>query len=134
MVMFSARPSRPAALRMNWPVVVAVTVAITTSACSAVQGLSAAESKYLDAVHNPCQHPEIYSNVRDGQGSYCKFNWSGDDEAQVSEGHEVCAIEKRNPAAIYEAPYSYLQSQHPGYSRIQINTQMIAAEHTLCHG
>lgn len=107
---------------------------MTEPGCSAVHGFSQAESKYLDAVHNPCQHPEIFSNLRDGHGAYCDFPWSGSDQAQISEGHEICTIEKRNPETIYEAPYTYLQSRHPDYSRIQINTQMIAAEQTLCHG
>lgn len=97
-----------------------------------MSGFSESEQSYLDAMQNPCQHPEIFSNVAEGDGSYCAFRWSGDASAQVSEGHKICEIEQSNPEAIYDAPYTYLQSRHPDYSRIQINTQMIAAEHLLC--
>jgi hypothetical protein len=91
------------------------------------------EQTYLSAMHNPCQHPEVFTNVRQGDTSYCDFVWSGDDKTQVSEGHEICATEKGfPPGAIYDQPYNYLQSRHPDYSRIQINTQLIAAEQTLC--
>jgi hypothetical protein len=85
------------------------------------------EQKYLDAMHNPCQHPEVFDHP-----TYCSFSWEGNQNAQVSEGREICATEKDHPDAIYDAPFNYLQSRHPDYSRIQINTQLIAAERTLC--
>jgi hypothetical protein len=88
------------------------------------------EQKYLDAMHNPCQHPEVF----DHPTTYCRFDWEGSGSAQVSEGRKVCAIEKDHPDAIYDAPFNYLHSRHPDYSRIQINTQLIAAEKTLCRG
>lgn len=110
-------------------VVVMALLAIGVSSCSAT---TQAEQNYLDGMHNPCKHPEMYSNVREGQYSTCGFIWAGDDKTQVAEGHEICNIEKTNPSGRYEAPYAYLQSRHPNYSQIQINTQMIAAEHTLC--
>jgi len=105
---------------------------IPMSSCAAIGGFSQVEDTYLDAMHNPCQHPEIFDNVRDGDRTYCEFIWSGDKKTQVAEGHEICAIEKSHPTDAYEMPYAYLQSRHPDYSRIQINTQMIAAERTLC--
>src|SRR6516225_9715116 len=35
------------------------------------------EQTYLSAVHNPCQHPEVFTNVRQGDTSYCEFVWAG---------------------------------------------------------
>lgn len=96
------------------------------SGCSSADS---AEQKYLDAMHNPCQHPEVFDHP-----TYCSFSWEGNQDAQVSEGREICATEKNHPDAIYDAPYNYLQSRHPEYSAIQINTQLIAAERTLCRG
>jgi hypothetical protein len=87
------------------------------------------EQKYLDAMHNPCQHPEVFDHP-----TYCSFSWEGNQNAQVSEGREICATEKDHPDAIYDAPFNYLHSRHPNYSRFQINTQLIAAEKTLCRG
>jgi hypothetical protein len=112
--------------------IVILAIAVIAISFSAGLGFSQTEQKYLDATHNPCQHPEIFSNVREGQLTYCDFVWSGGDKTQVSEGHEICAIEKSHPTQAYEMPYAYLQSRHPDYSRTQINTQMIAAERTLC--
>jgi hypothetical protein len=77
---------------------------------------------------------EIFSNVGDGQGAYCGFSWDGDEQATVSEGQEICDVEKKVPADAYTASANYLQSRHPLYSRVQINTQLIAAENTLCKG
>lgn len=111
----------------------AVVMALLTMGMSSCSGNTQAEQSYLDGMHNPCKHPEMYSNVREGQYSSCGFTWADDDKTQVAEGHEICNIEKTNPpSARYEAPYAYLQTRHPNYSQIQINTQMIAAEHTLC--
>lgn len=90
---------------------------------------SSAEKSYLAAVKNPCQHPEII----DTSGDNCSFVWQGDDDDLVSEGHEICSIQQSVPAtARYAASADYLQRRHPYYSTIQINTQMIAAEQTLC--
>lgn len=99
-------------------------VIVFSSACASADS---AEQKYLDAVHNPCKHPEVFDHP-----TYCNFSWEGDQNAQVSEGREICAIEKGHPDAIYDAPFNYLQSRHPDYSHIQINTELIAAERTLC--
>jgi hypothetical protein len=110
--------------------VAAVLAALILAGC----GSSDTEQKYLSAMHNPCQHAEIFSNVGDGQGAYCSFSWDGDEQAAVSEGHEICDVEKKVPADAYTASANYLQSRHPLYSRVQINTQLIAAENTLCKG
>jgi hypothetical protein len=111
--------------RHAWTLAV-VTAMVILAGCS----FSDTEQKYLNAMHNPCQHSEIFSNAQ-----YCSFMWGGDEKAQVSEGYEICDIENKvSPDAIYTAPYNYLQSHHPDYSREQINTQLIAAENTLCKG
>jgi hypothetical protein len=114
------------AINVTVPTIAVASAALILAGC----GFSDTEQKYLNAMHNPCQHAEIFSNAQ-----YCSFVWGGDEEAQVSEGHEICDIEKRvPPLAIYTAPSNYLQSHHPNYSRFQINTQLIAAENTLCKG
>jgi len=83
-------------------------------------------------MHHPCRHPEIFSDAR-GENSYCEFVREGDEKAQVSEGHEICDIEKRvPPQEIYSAPSNFPKSRHPYYRVEQINTELIAAEHTLC--
>jgi hypothetical protein len=114
--------------KMLAALIAAVLAALILAGC----GSSDMEQKYLSAMHNPCQHPEIFSNIGDGQGAYCSFSWDGDEQAAVSEGHEICDVEKKVPADAYTASANYLQSRHPLYSRVQINTQLIAAENTLC--
>ena len=53
--------------RLGLPrLIVAVSIpafVMAISSCSAVLGFSDAGQKYLDAMHNPCQHPEIFSDV-----------------------------------------------------------------------
>jgi hypothetical protein len=76
--------------------------------------------------------PRDFNNVGDGQGAYCSFSWDADEQAAVSEGHAICDVEIKVPADAYTAAANYLQSRHLPYSRVQINTQLIAAENTLC--
>jgi hypothetical protein len=101
--------------------------------CSAF-GLTSAEKKYLDALKYPCQHPEVFSNVADGDRSYCAFTWDTGGSNLVAEGHRICALKADNPQgdAPYRVPYNHIMSAHPSYSRVQINTQLIAAEKLLC--
>ncbi len=95
-------------------------------------GFSEAEQKYLDALRSPCSHPEIYSSVASGNGNYCAFSWSASPRTLVDEGYRICALEEQNPLDKYRVPFDYISSQHPGYSQVQINTQLIAAEKLLC--
>lgn len=110
-------------------IAVLVVIVVASIVWALIPRHSAAEKKYLAAVKRPCQHPEII----DTSGDYCSFVWQGDDDDLVSEGHEICSIQASVPVeARYAASADYLQRRHPYYTRIQINTQMIAAENTLC--
>lgn len=106
---------------------------MTAMAILAGCGFTDTEHKYLDALHHPCQHPEFFSNVNDKRTAYCDFVWSGNDKAQVAEGHEICDVEKKAPPGeVYDAPADLVKSRHPDYRAEQINTELIAAEQTLC--
>jgi hypothetical protein len=73
-----------------------VTAMVILAGC----GFSDTEQKYLNVMHNPCQYPDIVQDA-----TVCDFVWDGNEKAQVSEGHEICDIEKRvPPEEIYEAP------------------------------
>jgi len=101
-----------------------VTAMVILTGC----GFSDTEQKYLNVMHSPCQYPDIVQDT-----TVCDFVWDSDEKAQVSEGHEICDIEKRAPPEeIYDAPSNFLKSRHPYYRVEQINTELIAAEHTLC--
>lgn len=130
----AAPPSSPlhrcwAALPTTGRVAAVVVPVLLITGLFALNTRTDAEDLYLDAMHNPCQHPEIFS----GSADYCSFVWQGDESAQIAEGHEICDIQASVPVdARLQASYDYLRPRHRYYTNIQINTQLIAAEHALC--
>lgn len=91
------------------------------------------EKRYLDAVHNPCDHREVFPTL-----NHCAFTWEGDDESLVVEGYQICTAEKSRSMATGdtkdEGGTAYLRGLHPAYGPVQINTQIEASERFLCRG
>jgi hypothetical protein len=70
--------------------------------------------------------------VAEGDRRYCVFSWGAGSSQLVAEGHRICALENNHPPSNYEIVRNYVASEHPNYSQVQINTQLIAAEKLLC--
>lgn len=110
--------------------IIGILLAAALAKCVAGTGFSPAEKSYLDALTNPCGHPEIFD---DPQSAGCAFGWGSDSKVLVAEGKQICALENyRPPGDDYNKVHDYLATRHPSYSRTQINTQLIAAEKLLC--
>ena len=62
-----------------WPwLIVAGVAAIAVVIAESIWAASPtdAEQRYLNAMHDPCQHPEVFDNP-----TYCSFVWEGDQDA-----------------------------------------------------
>lgn len=109
---------------------VGLSLIATVVGCQSVGAFTSSEQNYLDALNNPCQHPEVFDNP---QSAGCSFTWKSSSSQLVKEGHRICDLEgNKPPGNDYGLVHDYVASQHPDYSRTQINTQLIAAERLLC--